>query len=65
MVFAVHQYAPAIGYTCPLHPVPSHLPPHPIPLGSHRAPALVALGRTSNSPQQFAYGIVYVAMLFS
>ena len=53
MVFAIHQYASAIGYICPRHPVPSHLPPHPMLLGRHRAPALVALGRTSSSPWQF------------
>ena len=34
---------------CPLHPEsPSQLPPHPIPLGCHRAPALGALFHASN-----------------
>ena len=35
---------------CPLHPeAPSHLPPHSITLGCHRAPVLGALCHTSNS----------------
>jgi len=32
----------------PLEP-PSHLPPHPTPLGGHRAPALGSLYHTANS----------------
>ena len=37
-------------YMCPLYPVtPSHLPPHPIPPGCHRASALGALHHASNS----------------
>ena len=35
---------------CPLHPeLPSHLPPHIIPPGCHRAPALCVLCHRANS----------------
>ena len=37
-------------YICPLPPEPpSHLPPHPAPLGCHRALGLSSLRRTENS----------------
>ena len=35
MVFAIHQYESATGIHVALHPNPSHLCPHPIPLGYH------------------------------
>ena len=36
-------------YMCSLYPeLPSHLPPHPIPLGHHRAPTLGVLLQASN-----------------
>ena len=42
--FAIHQPELAQVYICPPHPeAPSHLPPHLIPPGCFRAPALVAL----------------------
>ena len=37
------------GFTCVLHPEPpSHLPPHPIPLGHPSAPGLSTLSHASN-----------------
>ena len=49
MDFAIHQHESALG----IHMSPpswnaTHLPPHPIPLGCHRALALGALPHTSN-----------------
>ena len=44
MVLAIHQHDSAMGTQVPPHPEPpSHHPPHPIPLGCLRAPALSAL----------------------
>ena len=49
-------------YMCPL-PLepPSHLPPHPTPLRSHRAPYLSSLCHTTNS-HQLAINILHVVM---
>ena len=50
MAFAIHRYESAIGAHVSPHPEPpSHLPPHPIPLGCPRALALGALLHASNS----------------
>ena len=50
MGFAIHQHESAIHIRVPPHPEsPSHLPPHPIPLGCPRKPALGALLLASNS----------------
>ena len=44
MVFAIYQHESAAGIHVSSPPEPwSHLPPHPIPLGCPRAPALGAL----------------------
>ena len=45
----------------------SYLPPHPTPLGCHRAPDLSSLDHTANSHwlSNFAHDNVYVSMLFS
>ena len=44
MVFAIHQHASAtVIRMSPILNPPSHLPPHPIPLGCPRALALGAL----------------------
>ena len=47
MVFAAHQHESAMAaHISPEHP--TSLPPHPIPLGCPRAPALSALLHASN-----------------
>ena len=44
MVFAIYQHETAAGIHVSSPPeLPSHLPPHPIPLGCPRAPAWGAL----------------------
>ena len=44
MVFAIHRHESATGIHVSSHSEsPSHLPPHPIPLGCPKAPALSAL----------------------
>ena len=49
MVFAIHQYESAIGiHVSPPSWTPSNLPPQPLPLGCHKAPALGALLHVSN-----------------
>ena len=49
VVFAIHRHASATGAHVSPSPEPSsHLPPHPIPLGYPRAPALGALLHASN-----------------
>ena len=57
------------AYLCPLPPEPpSHLPPHPIPPGCHRAPALGSLHHTSYSHWLSGLPMViyiYVSKLFS
>ena len=48
------------------HPeCPSHLPPHPIPLGCLRAPALSASCIELALVIYFAYDNIHVSMLFS
>ena len=46
---------------------PSHFPPHPTPLGSHRAPDLSSLCYTADFHwlSNFTHGNVYVSMLLS
>ena len=49
MVFAIHQHELFTGiHVCPHPETPSHLLPHPIPLGCPRKPALGALQHASN-----------------
>ena len=49
MVFAIHRRESAMGIRVSHHPEPpSHLPPHPIPLGCPRALALSDLLHASN-----------------
>ena len=49
VVFAIRQHESAMGaHVSPYPETPSHLPPHPIPLGCPRAPALSALLHASN-----------------
>ena len=49
MIFAIHQHELAIGIHVSPYPEPlSHLPPHSIPLGCPRAPALGAQLHASN-----------------
>ena len=44
VVFSIHQHESATGVQASLHPETStYLPPHSIPLGCPRAPALSAL----------------------
>ena len=53
-------------YPLPIEP-PSHLPPHPTPLGYYKALDLGSLHHTANSHwlSNFAYGNVYFSMLLS
>ena len=55
------------GGTCVPHPEPpSHLPPHPIPLGHPSAPVPSTLYHASNLDQRFvSHMITYVSMPFS
>ena len=68
-VSAIHHHESAIGihgYPLPLA-APSHLPPHPTPLGHHRAPTrLSSLHHTADSHwlSIFTHG-VYVSTLLS
>ena len=49
VVFAIHQHESAMGAHVSPHPeLPSHLHPHPIPLGYPRALALSILFHASN-----------------
>ena len=49
VVFAIHRHESAMGVHVFSHSeAPSHLPPHPIPLGCPRALALGALLHASN-----------------
>ena len=49
MVFAIHWHESAMDVHVSSHPDPlTHFPPHPIPLGCPRAPALGALLHASN-----------------
>ena len=69
MVSAIHQHEEAIGvcvcvcvylYIYNLLPIkpPSHLPPLPTPLGSHRVPVLGSLSHTANSHWLFTLHMV-------
>ena len=51
----------------PILSTPSHLPPHPIPLGHPSAPALSTLSHASNLDWRscFTYDNIHVSMLFS
>ena len=49
MIYAIHQHESAAGiHVSPYPETPSHIPPHPIPLGCPRALALDALFPASN-----------------
>ena len=55
------------GCTCAPHPEPaSHLPPHPIPLGCPRAPALSALLHALNlNWSSILYMVIYMFQCYS
>ena len=61
VVSAIHQYESALGiHMSPPSWNPSHLPPHPIPLGCHRTPALGYLCHTANSHwPSILYMVIY------
>ena len=65
LVSAIHQHESVIAYICPLLPEPpSHCPPHPAPLGCHRAPGLSSLRCKAISHQDiyFIYSNVYISV---
>ena len=70
LVSAIYQHELAKGI-CMLPPcwasLPTPLPPHPTPLGCHRAPNLSFLHHTANFHQlsDFTYGNEYVSILVS
>ena len=55
------------GFTCVPHPKPpSHLPPHPIPLGHPSAPALSNLSHASNLDwRSVSHMIIYMFQCYS
>ena len=55
------------GFTCVPHPEPpSHLPPHPIPLGHPSAPALSTLSHASNLDcRSVSHMIIYMFQCYS
>ena len=60
--FAIHWHESAMSlHVFPILNIPSHLPPHPIPLGHPSAPALSTLSHASNLDWQFiSHMIIYV-----
>ena len=67
VVFAVHQHESATGAHVSPHPeCPSQLPPHPIPLGCLRAPALSALLQALNWHwSSILYMVIYMFQCYS
>ena len=66
--FVIHQHESATGTRVSTHPeLPFHLPPHLIPLGCPRAPALGALLHALQLALAiyFTYGNVHVSITFS
>ena len=65
--FAIHWHESAMGvHVFPILNSPSHLPPHPIPLGHPSAPALSTLLHASNLDwQSVAYMIIYKFQCYS
>ena len=65
MVFAPHQQESATGiHASPQPEHPSRLPPHPIPLGCPRAPALGALLHASSVRwASILHGNIHVSVL--
>ena len=60
--FAIHQHESAMGvHVFPILKPPSHLPPHPIPLGHPSAPAPSTLSHASNLHLRFvSHVIIYM-----
>ena len=68
VVFATHSHESAMGvHVFPILTLPpSHLPPHPIPLGSLSAPALSALFHALNLGwRSVSHVVIHVSVLFS
>ena len=67
MASAIHQHESASGiHTSPYSRTSSHLPPHPTPLGCHKAPAFSSLCHASDSHWlSILHMVMYVSMLFS
>ena len=65
VVFARHESATSVHGS--LHPEPhSHFPPHPIPLGCPRAPALNALLHASNLHwSSISHMVIYMIQCYS
>ena len=67
MVFAIHQHELFTGIHVCSHPeTPSHLLPHPIPLGFPKAPTLGALLHASNSHlSSILHMVIYMFQCYS
>ena len=67
VVFAIYQHESAMGvHVSPYPDIPSHLPPHSIPLDCPRAPTLSALLHASNLQwSSILYMIIYMFQCYS
>ena len=65
LVSVIHQLDSAIDMRMYLYGSPSHFPPHPTPLGCHRAPGWAPWVKQEIPTIYFIYGSGYISMLLS